>query len=127
MTSPGVIQELLRENGAAGLNGGAVRITAAGVEAPPSEDVQSPETYAGYGRAERFVSRERLPHDSQRSCSLSLAPALNQWGLAGLWNGSPAGFKVTVDGAGNGRLGEVCSREWHLATGSSKFRKGDWK
>src|SRR5262245_45063228 len=37
-----VIQELLRENGAAGPNGGPVRITAEGVEAPPSDDVQSP-------------------------------------------------------------------------------------
>jgi len=37
-----VIQELLRENGAAGLNGGTVRITAAGAEAPPCDDVRSP-------------------------------------------------------------------------------------
>jgi thiol-disulfide isomerase/thioredoxin len=81
-----VIQELLRENGAAGLNGSAVRITAAGVEAPPSEDVQSPETYAGYGRAERFVSPERLAHDSPRTYRLPLTHALNQWGLAGVWN-----------------------------------------
>jgi thiol-disulfide isomerase/thioredoxin len=81
-----VIQELLRENGAAGLNDGAVRITAAGAEAPPSDDVQSPETYAGYERAERFVSRERLAHDSRRTYSAPLTPPLNQWGLSGLWN-----------------------------------------
>src|SRR2546425_696232 len=62
-----VIQELLRENGATGLTFGAVRITALGAEEPPSDDVQSPETYAGYERAERFVSRERLAHDSRRT------------------------------------------------------------
>jgi thiol-disulfide isomerase/thioredoxin len=81
-----VIQELLRENGAAGLNNGSVRITAAGVEAPPSEDVQSPETYASYERAERFVSRERVVYDSPRTYSPPVTPPLNQWGLGGLWN-----------------------------------------
>src|SRR5580700_8500694 len=50
-----IIQALLRESGAAGLDNSLVRITAAGVEAPPSEDVRSPETYAGYERTEHFV------------------------------------------------------------------------
>src|SRR5271165_5054190 len=54
-----VIQALLRENGATGLDESALRITADGAEAPPSEDVRSPETYAGYGRTERFASPER--------------------------------------------------------------------
>src|ERR1051325_3617136 len=81
-----VIQELLRENGAAGLNSDPVRITAAGVETPPSEDVQSPETYVGYQRAKHFVSRERMAHDSRKIYSPPLTPALNQWILAGLWN-----------------------------------------
>jgi len=84
-----VIQELLGENGAAGLSADPVRITAAGAEAPPSEDVESPETYAGYERAERFVSRERLADDSRKTYSLPLIPTLNQWGLAGLWNVGP--------------------------------------
>ena len=84
-----VIQELLRENGTAVLNGSPVRITDPGVEAPPSDDVQSPETYAGYERSERFVSRERMAHDSRKTYSPPRAPALNQWGLAGLWNVGP--------------------------------------
>ena len=37
-----------------------VRLSATGTEAPPSEDVRSPETYAGYQRVERFASGERL-------------------------------------------------------------------
>jgi thiol-disulfide isomerase/thioredoxin len=80
-----VIQALLRENGATGLDGSTVRITADGAEAPPSEDVRSPETYAGYERTERFASNERLAHDTRRTYNAPLTPRLNQWGLGGLW------------------------------------------
>lgn len=66
-----VIRELLKENGAAGLDGSTVSIAATGVEAPPSGDVRSPETYVGSRRAERRVST---------------TPSLNQWGLSGSWN-----------------------------------------
>jgi hypothetical protein len=80
------IQKLLRENGAAAPNGGPVRITASGAEAPPSEDVQSPETYVGYLLGERFVSRERVARDARRTYSPPVTPSLNQWGLGGSWN-----------------------------------------
>src|SRR5215468_3932581 len=44
-----VIQELLKENGAAGLDGSTVSIVAEGAEEPPSAGSQeSPETYVGY-------------------------------------------------------------------------------
>ena len=39
-----VIQELLKENGASGLDGSTVSISGDGVEAAPSGEVQSPET-----------------------------------------------------------------------------------
>jgi thiol-disulfide isomerase/thioredoxin len=51
-----IIQELLRENGATGLNDGTVSIVAAGVEAAPGGDVRSPETHIGYGQAHGFAS-----------------------------------------------------------------------
>ena len=63
-----VIQMLLKENGAAAIDESLVRITADGAEAPPSGDVRSPETYAGYARAENFASRAdgaRLSKDLQ--------------------------------------------------------------
>jgi len=81
-----VIQELLRENGATGLNAGTVRISAEGAEAPPSDDVRSPETYAGYARTESFASAGGLAQDSPRIYSLPARPSLNQWGLGGVWN-----------------------------------------
>lgn len=80
-----VIQALLKENGATGLDENTVRITSNGAEAPPSEDVRSPETYAGYARAENFASPGGMAQDSQKSYSLPTKPALNQWGLGGSW------------------------------------------
>ena len=84
-----VIQELLRENGAQGISEGTVRNAATGIEAPPSGDVRSPETYAGYERTELFASHERMVHDSPRTYTGPLSLSLNQWGLAGLWNTGP--------------------------------------
>ena len=80
-----VIQALLKENGTARLDDSTVHLAAGGAEAPPSDDVRSSETYAGYERTEHFASRERLTHDSRRSYSLPGALALNQWGLSGVW------------------------------------------
>jgi len=81
-----VIQELLRENGAAVVDAGTVRISADGAEAPPSDDVRSPETYVGYARTEKFASPGRLARDSARVYSVPARPSLNQWGLGGSWN-----------------------------------------
>ena len=80
-----VIQELLRENGAAGLKASTVRISADGAEAPPSDDVRSPETYLGYARAEGFASPERMAQDSPKDYSLPAELSLNHWGLGGTW------------------------------------------
>src|SRR5258708_770894 len=78
-----VIQSLLRENGATGLDESTVRITAGGAEAPPGEDGRSPETYAGYARAENFASPERMAPESRKTYSPPARPALNRWGLGG--------------------------------------------
>ena len=80
-----VIQELLKENGATGLNASTVRPSADGVEAPPSVDVRSPQTYLGYARARHFASPERLAQDSTKSYSLPVKLSLNQWGFGGAW------------------------------------------
>jgi thiol-disulfide isomerase/thioredoxin len=80
-----VVQELLRENGAAGLDASTVRISADGAEAAPGVDVRSPETYVGYARAEDFASPERVAQDSPKVYSLPGKPSLNHWGLGGSW------------------------------------------
>jgi thiol-disulfide isomerase/thioredoxin len=80
-----VIQELLKENGATGLDGRTVSVSGGGVEAAPSEDVRSPETYVGYRRAEDFASPERVAQDSRKTYSPPANPGLNRWGLSGSW------------------------------------------
>ena len=113
-----VIQELLRENGAADPNIDPVRIAAEGAEAPPSDDVRSPETYAGYQRAERFASRERLARDSRRSYSPPIAPALNQWGLGGPWN--VGAERSSLQAAPGKVVFRFHSRDLHMVLGPAK-------
>jgi thiol-disulfide isomerase/thioredoxin len=81
-----VIQELLKENGATGLDQSAISLSADGVEAAPGGDVESPETYIGYRQAERFASPDGLVRDSRKVYSSPVTPDLNQWGLSGSWN-----------------------------------------
>jgi hypothetical protein len=81
-----VIQGLLKENGAPDLDGITAAISADGIEAAPSGDVQSGETYIGYHHAEHFASPEQLAQDSQMIYSAHARPSLNKWGLSGSWN-----------------------------------------
>ncbi len=113
-----VIQTLLRENGATGLDESIVHITADGAEAPPSEDVRSAETYVGYARAENFASPERMTRDSRRTYSLPAKPALNQWGFAGSWNtGAESGKLESAPGK---IVFRFHSRDLHMVLGPSK-------
>jgi len=113
-----VIQSLLRENGAAGLDESTVRITADGAEAPPSEDGRSPETYAGYARAENFASPERMAPESRKTYSLPTRLALNQWGLGGSWN---AGAERSALQAAPGKVVfRFHSRDLHMVLGPAK-------
>ena len=113
-----VIQTLLKENGATGFDESPVRITAGGAEAPPSEDVRSPETYVGYARAENFASLERLARDSPKTYSPPPRPALNQWGLVGSWNaGAESGTLASAPGK---IVFRFHSRDLHMVLGPSK-------
>ena len=92
-----VIQQLLKENGATGLDGSAVSVSGVGIEA--AEDIdheESPETYLGYGEAQRFASPERVAHDATKTYSLPPHPALNEWGLSGSWKVGKESAKLQV-------------------------------
>jgi len=80
-----IIQQLLKENGATGVDGSTVSVSARGVEAAPSGYEGSPETYVGYRQAERFASPERLAHNSVKTYSPPTRLSLNHWGLSGSW------------------------------------------
>jgi len=115
LESERVIQQLLIENGAIGLDASPVQISAHGVEAPSGGDVQSPETYAGYRQAERFASPERLERDFRKAYSPPVRPSLNQWGLSGAWNiGAESGVLVASPGR---ILFRFHSRDLHMVLG----------
>jgi len=113
-----VIQTLLRENGAAGLDESLVRITADGPEAPPSQDVRSPETYVGYARAQNFASPERMARESRKTYSPPPTPVLNQWGFGGSWHaGAESGALESAPGK---IVFRFHSRDLHMVLGPAK-------
>ena len=116
-----LIQELLKENGASGLDGSLVNVSAGGVEAPPSGNEQSPETYVGYRQAEGFSSPERVAKDSPRTYSPPVRLSLNQWGLSGSWDVGP---ESAVLQASPGKVVfRFHSRDLHLVLAPTKDGK----
>ncbi len=82
-----IIQQLLKENGAKGIDESLVSISGSGIEAPASRDEQTPETYVGYQHGvEQFASPERLTQNSVKTYSSPEKLSLNQWAFAGSWN-----------------------------------------
>jgi len=79
------IQELLKEHDPQLSINGLVKVAATGAEAPPDTDVESPETYVGYERADSFLSPGGLKNDVAHPYALPTHLELNQWGLAGTW------------------------------------------
>jgi thiol-disulfide isomerase/thioredoxin len=113
-----VIQQLLKDNGATGVSEDTVRISAAGVGAPPSDAIGSPETYLGYRRAERFASSEPLAQDSRKVYTPPARPTLNQWGLRGPWN---VGAESAVLGSAPGKIVfRFHARDLHMVLGPAK-------
>ena len=85
--SEAVIQQLLAEAGHERRGGDFVAPEAEGVGlAADDADVQSPETYVGYARADNFASPGGQVHDRAASYTAPPSLALNQWALAGRWN-----------------------------------------
>jgi len=112
-----VIQELLKENGGTGLDGNLVQDSADGAEAPPSRDVESPETYVGYARTERFASG-RIDLDSRKTYHLPTNPSRNQWGLGGSWN---VGAESAAPQEASGKIVfRFHARDVHMVLGPTK-------
>ena len=82
-----VIQELLKENGAAGLVSGTTSVSGVGIEAAPDwTEERSRETYIGYRQAQDFASPEKVHENSIQVFSAPLKLSLNHWGLVGSWS-----------------------------------------
>jgi hypothetical protein len=109
------IQELLKERNGKLAADGLVTVAAAGAEAAPASDVESPETYVGYERADSFLSPGGLRQDMP---FLYAAPAhleLNQWGLVGTW--TDASQVATLKSAPGKIIYRFHARDLHLVLG----------
>jgi thiol-disulfide isomerase/thioredoxin len=113
-----VLQQLLRESGASGLDDDTVRVAGEGVEAPPSSAVQSPETYVGYRRGERFASPVRLARDVPNTYRIPDRLPLNGWGLVGSWNVGPE--SASLEAAAGRIVFRFHSRDLHLVLAPGK-------
>jgi len=120
-----VIQQLLTEAGHAGVSKIAIGIdgaSAQGVEAAADNaDIQSPETYIGYQRAENFVSPGGEVSDKVHTYAAPSQPGVNDWGLAGAWN---VGAESATLAAPSGRIVyRFHARDLHLVLGPGKDGK----
>lgn len=111
-----VIQQLLREAGATNVAGGLIEADAKGVEqAPDMNEVQSPETYLGFQRAQNFVTTGTLGTDTVVNYPAAGTLALNNWTLEGPWN--VGGQQATLDQAGGRIVYRFHARDLHLVLG----------
>jgi cytochrome c biogenesis protein CcdA/thiol-disulfide isomerase/thioredoxin len=116
-TSERVIQQLLAEAGHADVPRGLASVNATGVQAAAdSDDVDSPETYIGFQRADNFGSPGGLVRSAAHNYAApTLAPTLNEWGLSGNWTVSPE--YATLNAAGGEIVFRFHARDLHLVMG----------
>lgn len=117
-----VIQQLLKEAGAADVASDLVQVQAQGAEAAADmAQLASPETYVGYARAENF----RSPGGFARDAVKTYGPAalrLNDWSLAGSWRVTREHAALTAPG---GRLAfRFKARDLHLVMGPGQGDAG---
>jgi cytochrome c biogenesis protein CcdA/thiol-disulfide isomerase/thioredoxin len=110
-----VIQQLLAEAGKTNVSVGMAAVNAFGAEAAADmNDVQSPETYIGYDRAENFVSPGGSVHDFPHVYAAGML-RLNEWGLAGGW--TIGGEHAVLDQKGGSIVYRFHARDLHLVLG----------
>lgn len=116
------IQQLLAEAGDRHVASGLVDTPDKGVQmAPDNADLQSPETYIGYQRAERFATPGGQTRDLPQAYAAPARPALNQWGLAGTWQ--VGGAHATLDSATGRIVYRFHARDLNLVLGPAKNGK----
>ncbi len=111
------IQDLLKERDGQLNVTGLVKVVATGAEAPPDTDVESPETYVGYDRADSFLSPGGLKQDVAHTYSIPKHLELNQWALAGSW--TDHAHVADVDSAHGKIVYRFHARDVHLVLGSA--------
>jgi hypothetical protein len=115
------IQELLKENGSRDAELPIEEVVGHGIEAPPSADERSSESYIGYHLAERFASPGGLKDNRDKTYDPPAKLALNHWGLIGPWNVNAEGA-VLVSAPGR-IVYRFHSRDLHFVLAPSKDGK----
>jgi len=111
-----VIRQLLAEAGHAPAGQPMRPVVGSGAEAAAANDIESPETYIGYARADRFVSPGGLLHDKPKAYA-SAPLSLNDWSLEGAWLDSRQSARSLAPGA---KISfRFHSRDLHLVLGSA--------
>ena len=82
---------------------------------PDSNDVQSPETYVGYARAQNFASPGGFNQDDPQVYQTPAVLKLNQWALAGRWKDEDQ--VATSLAAGDSISFRFHARDLHLVLG----------
>jgi cytochrome c biogenesis protein CcdA/thiol-disulfide isomerase/thioredoxin len=116
-----VIQTLLAELRSRDVPQGLVNPTANGAEAAANlDDMQSPETYIGYARADNFASgvvAQNVSKLYERPAGLDT----NQWGLIGRWTVGSEG--AVLDQAPGAIVFRFHARDLHIVLGPSANNK----
>jgi hypothetical protein len=102
-----IIQRLL------GVERGLVPVEGIGIEAAADWDhLQTPESYLGYGRSERFSSADGVTFDERRAYRLTERLCVNHWSLDGEW--TIGRENVVLDQAGGSIAFRFHARDVHL-------------
>jgi cytochrome c biogenesis protein CcdA/thiol-disulfide isomerase/thioredoxin len=115
------IQTLLKEAGIKNVPGGIVNPDAEGaLAAADANDMESPETYLGYGRGQNFASGPPKP-DRAATYQTPYPLGPNQWGLAGRWT---IGEEKSVSAAAGAKITFYFhARDLHLVLGPAAGNK----
>jgi len=97
-----VIQQLLSEAGAKGVDRQLVTVNGKGAEAAPDwANQRTPETYVGYQRTEHFASPGGVVPEQRHDYTKPERLGLNRWALSGAWT---MGEQATVLHQAGGRM-----------------------
>lgn len=115
-----IIRRLLSDAGARNLppviSSNASVAIASGIQAASNQaEVQSPETYVGYRRAENFMSQGGFARGKSKDYVLPATLQRNQWGLAGDWRVTEE--KAMLSGASGSIAFRFRARDLHLVLG----------
>jgi cytochrome c biogenesis protein CcdA/thiol-disulfide isomerase/thioredoxin len=110
------LRQLLTEAGVEHLPAATLDIKDEGVQAAPDEkNVGSPETYAGYERAEKFASPGAFARDQSKLYTAPTSLELNQWALSGNWR--VEGEKAVASASNGTIVFRFHARDLHLVLG----------